>query len=191
MSEEVVLTGWTFSQVPIWATCDERLTDKAARVMAYLVWRQGNNPNCWPSIGKIAEDMHTSESTIRRALTSLEENGYVIIKHRSGRSSQYRIIAQPEGAAQYYPDTPTKNESTPLPKMGGAPTKNGTHNDRKEREKKTIERANAQSSSLDVLEIDLVDASDLRRDCPVCGAEILVQLLKTSAGECPGCGLPV
>lgn len=195
MTDQVILKGWTFSQVPIWATCDERISDKAARVMAYLVWRQGTNPTCWPSQDRIAQDMHCSGQTIHRAIQELEENGYVIVTPRPGRSNHYTVVAQPEGAAQYYPDetTPIKNDTPPLSKMIGAPIKNDTHNDSKEREKETIVSASAlagafpDSNGIYTAEMELM--SDEQVACTACQEPVVVERQPNSGGTCPHCGV--
>ena len=114
------LNGFTFSQVPVWATCDPRISDGAHRLLTYLVWRQGNSPNCWPKVSTIAGDMHTSEKTIRRRIDELERQGYLLVTERPGTSNLYHIIADPEGAPESYtPDRPTldKNDQTPRTKL--------------------------------------------------------------------------
>ena len=136
MTDNVTLTGWTFAQTPIWAICDDRLTDKAVRVFGYLYYRQGTNPDCWPSVNKIAEDMGCSHDTINRALKNLDDLGYVVIKHRQGRSSKYTVIAQPEGAADYHPDRKPHAKVREGSRKSALPTtrKNASQNDIHERE---------------------------------------------------------
>lgn len=98
--------GWVFSQVPIWVTCDATLSDGAHRAYCYLAWRQGHDDWCWPSVERMAADLHVSRTTARRHLRELESVGYVKTKPRVGRSSLYTVVADPRGASeQYTPDS--------------------------------------------------------------------------------------
>ncbi len=156
--------GWVFAQVPIWATCDPNISDGAHRLLTYLAWRQGNDSSCWPSISRMARDLHSSPKTIQRRLRELEEVGYLQTTHRKGRSSQYTLVADPNHASETYTPvngdrgprsdpTPTpvtsdqgpRSEPTPTPVTSvggprshptGTPVNPDTHDDKTEREEK-------------------------------------------------------
>lgn len=46
---------------------------------------------CWPSVARIAERTCLSERAVRLALRKLEELGYLVSHHRSGRSTWYTV----------------------------------------------------------------------------------------------------
>lgn len=102
--------GWVFSQIAIWVTCDATLSDGAHRVYCYLAWRQGRDSCCWPSVERMAADLHVSRATARRHLRELERVGYVKTQPRVGRSSLYTVVADPNGASDKYgPDARGQN----------------------------------------------------------------------------------
>lgn len=124
-------TGWTFSQVPIWITCDPRISAQAYRLLVYLAWRQGNDDYCWPSVSRIATDLGKSREAIRRRLRELERAGYLVTRLRIGSSSTYAIVPNPDGAADRYmprPRTPawgppTRPREGALGSEGGGPSR--------------------------------------------------------------------
>lgn len=159
--------GWVFAQTPIWATCDFNISDGAYRLFTYLDWRQGNDDYCWPSLARIARDLNLSRSTVRRRLRELEQAGYLITRHRVGRSSQYSLVADPDNASDKHTPTPGTPDGgqwfnpdgggrSNLPHSPGR--KDGTiaseatctsvgpdgHDDRKGQEKKDKEKQEAQ-----------------------------------------------
>ena len=62
---------------------DIELPSRARAVYMYLRDRADSEGKCWPGIKTIASDMRLSRSTVKRALTDLEQHGYL----RSGRIS--------------------------------------------------------------------------------------------------------
>ena len=49
----------------------------AIPVYMYLKDRSGSTGSCWPGIKAIAKDLNLSRSTVKRALTDLEQHGYL------------------------------------------------------------------------------------------------------------------
>ena len=118
--------GWTFSQTPIWMTCDDRISDHAHRLLVYLLWRQGKDDSCWPSLGRMARDLRVSRETIRRRLRELERAGYLVTRHRQGTSSRYTVMLDPGGAADEYMPAPNgKMTDPPAESRGGRPGPGG------------------------------------------------------------------
>lgn len=108
--------GWVFSQVPIWAACDPRIKDKAFRLLVYLVWRQGTDAGCWPSVNTISKDLGSTRRTVQRNLENLQELGYVERKERRGKSSVYFAIADPgDASGQFTPGAERQTKATPAP----------------------------------------------------------------------------
>ena len=56
---------------------DERLTHRARAVYMYLRDRADADGKCWPGVKRIASDLHLSRRTAQRALTDLEQAGYI------------------------------------------------------------------------------------------------------------------
>jgi len=140
---------WTFSQVPVSATCNSELSDGAYRLLAYLIWRQGNNGKSWPSIPCMAKDLGVSDDTVRRRLRELEQAGYVETTERSGRSSVYIVQSDPpvevqDEGTQDCGDSPGKSESAPLAKVQGRTI---LMNDTHERESENDNSAPEEKSS--------------------------------------------
>jgi len=66
----------------------------------YLKNRANKDKTCFPAIGTIAGDMKLSRRTVERALTDLEESGFLLREHRfrskGGKSSNlYWLIDDP------------------------------------------------------------------------------------------------
>lgn len=75
---------------------DLGLSHKAVAVYCYLANRADKNGECYPSVGRIAEDLNLSRCTVFRAFNELEENGLLEREaryHTQGgrRSSLYKI----------------------------------------------------------------------------------------------------
>ena len=73
------------------------LPHRAIAVYLYLESRANKGRTCYPAIGTIARDLHLSVSTVKRAITDLEREGFLRKKQRwrenGGRSSLlYEII---------------------------------------------------------------------------------------------------
>ena len=56
---------------------DTKLPSRARAVYMYLRDRADSEGKCWPGIKTIASDMRLSRSTVKRALTDLEQHGYL------------------------------------------------------------------------------------------------------------------
>ena len=56
---------------------DTLLPPRAVSVYMYLKDRSNSAGSCWPGIKTIARDMNLSRSTVKRALTDLEQHGYL------------------------------------------------------------------------------------------------------------------
>ena len=54
---------------------DTELPSRARAVYMYLRDRADSEGKCWPGIKTIASDMSLSRSTVKRALTDLEQHG--------------------------------------------------------------------------------------------------------------------
>lgn len=67
------------------------LPSRAVTVYLYLQKRANSEHQCWPSIRRIAADLHLSRRTVERALRDLERNGWVKAEQRwrenGGKSS--------------------------------------------------------------------------------------------------------
>ena len=50
---------------------------KAVMIYRYLLYRQGKNDRCFPSLKRIAVDNKCSVSTVKRALSELISKGYI------------------------------------------------------------------------------------------------------------------
>lgn len=68
---------------------DLLLPHRAKAVYMYLRDRSDGQRKCWPSIRTIADDLHLSRSTVKRALSELEQHGYLERqpRHRPNGSS--------------------------------------------------------------------------------------------------------
>ena len=56
---------------------EEHLSHREKTVYIYLRDRADASGVCWPGIKTIARDMNLSRSTVKRALTDLEQHGYL------------------------------------------------------------------------------------------------------------------
>lgn len=67
------------------------LPHRAIAVYLYLESRANKGRTCYPAIGTIARELHLSVSTVKRAITDLEREGFLRKKQRwrenGGRSS--------------------------------------------------------------------------------------------------------
>jgi DNA-binding MarR family transcriptional regulator len=62
-------------------------------VLYALGSRHGLDGRVYPSLGTLAADTGCSESTVKRAICSLTEGGFIAVKRggRTGRANEYRI----------------------------------------------------------------------------------------------------
>jgi len=56
---------------------DALLPHRAIPVYMYLKDRSSSTGSCWPGVKTIARDLNLSRSTVKRALTDLEQRGYL------------------------------------------------------------------------------------------------------------------
>ena len=72
---------------------DTELPSRARAVYMYLRDRADSEGKCWPGIKTIASDMRLSRSTVKRALTDLEQHGYLqkIPRYRDNGSSSKAV----------------------------------------------------------------------------------------------------
>ena len=70
---------------------EAELPHRAVAVYLYLKDRADQEGTCYPAIGTIAKELHLSISTVKRAISDLERNGFIRKKQRwrenGGRSS--------------------------------------------------------------------------------------------------------
>ena len=70
---------------------EAELPHRAVAVYLYLKDRANKDGSCYPAIGTIAKELHLSVSTVKRAISDLEKNGFIRKKQRwrenGGRSS--------------------------------------------------------------------------------------------------------
>ena len=78
---------------------DTELPSRARAVYMYLRDRADSEGKCWPGIKTIASDMRLSRSTVKRALTDLEQHGYLqkIPRYRDNGSSTSNLYSVPYG----------------------------------------------------------------------------------------------
>ena len=74
------------------------LPHRARAVYMYLHDRTDKEGKCYPAIGTIAKDLKLSRSTVKRAITDLEESGYLRKEPRwresGGKSSNLFYIVE-------------------------------------------------------------------------------------------------
>ena len=82
------------SPAEMW-NADTELPSRARAVYMYLRDRADSEGKCWPGIKTIASDMRLSRSTVKRALTDLEQHGYLqkIPRYRDNGSSTSNLYS--------------------------------------------------------------------------------------------------
>lgn len=75
------------------------LPHRAVSVYLYLADRANKENQCWPAIPTIAQELHLSISTVRRALRDLRKAGFVQTEQRyrvkGGKSSLLFTLKNP------------------------------------------------------------------------------------------------
>ena len=61
---------------------ESSLKSRALSILIYLIDRSNKELTCFPAIPTIAEQLHISVSTVKRALRELEDSGYIIREFR-------------------------------------------------------------------------------------------------------------
>jgi len=76
------------------------LPHRARAVYMYLHDRADKDGKCYPAIGTIARELKLSRSTVKRAITDLEQSGHLRKEQRcrenGGKSSNLYYIKQPD-----------------------------------------------------------------------------------------------
>ena len=62
------------------------------RFLADRLNKKSNDPVCWFSQGRLAKEFDCSRDYIGRLLRSLQDQGYLEVEHREGRSNVYRLL---------------------------------------------------------------------------------------------------
>lgn len=109
-------------------------------VLISLCDQSNDDGVCWPSIATIAERCSMGERTVQMHIQSLEREGYLSRKERSGTSSLIRInprrFCTPAESAPPQELHPTPAESAPHPrKICGGPPQNLHPNPKEPKEK--------------------------------------------------------
>lgn len=72
------------------------ISSRCVNVYLYLYQRANKEASCFPSINTICKDLKLSRSTVKRALTDLAKQGFLIRNERfrenGGRSSNLYIL---------------------------------------------------------------------------------------------------
>lgn len=75
------------------------LPHRAVAVYMYLRDRANKDGSCYPAINTIAHDLKISKSTVKRALSELEKDGYIRHERRyrktGGNSSNIYYVTRP------------------------------------------------------------------------------------------------
>ena len=76
------------------------LPNRAIAVYLYLRGRANREGVCWPAIPTMARELKMSESTIRRALRDLVQEGFLVIVERqrengADSSNRYKLREEP------------------------------------------------------------------------------------------------
>lgn len=78
------------------------LPHRARAVYMYLHDRADKDGKCYPAIGTIARELKLSRSTVKRAITDLEQSGRLRKEQRwrenGGKSSNLYFIKQPDSS---------------------------------------------------------------------------------------------
>ena len=89
-----------FSRLPAAAVCDDRLGDRAVRVLAALGVYVDRNGVCYPAIERMAERLGVTRQAVQQQIRKLEVAGYVTTNHRirsigGNRSNLYQLSYPP------------------------------------------------------------------------------------------------
>lgn len=91
------------------------LKSRALSVLIYLIDRSNKDLTCFPAIPTIAEQLHVSISTVKRALHELVDAGFIKKETRfreknRGQTSNLYILVQPEDVPAPTPITDKDND---------------------------------------------------------------------------------
>lgn len=94
------------------------LKSRALNVLLYLIDRTNKEMTCFPAISTIAEQLHISVSTVKRALKELEQAGFLRRDPRwrdnGGQSSNLYTLDAPAETLDLTP-APAREEACPDP----------------------------------------------------------------------------
>ena len=139
----------------------------------------------FPGHQTLADQLGATRQSVIRWLNSLRERGMIDWDNREGTSNWYYILGYENVQGGVTPVIQGCNTSdTP-------PCNTSDTRSRSIELDPITKRAASGDNEISVLEINLVDTTDLEHECPSCGGVILVQELRPSSGECPTCHLPV
>jgi predicted transcriptional regulator len=79
-----------YIQTPVSLLLDKSLNPTDKVVLQYLLWRQGDNQNCWPSIRTISKDLGLCRDTVQKSLERLSKTGFVSIDTPEKRGRGHR-----------------------------------------------------------------------------------------------------
>ena len=93
------------------------LKSRALSVLIYLIDRSNKDLTCFPAIPTMAEQLHVSISTVKRALHELVDAGFIKKETRfreknRGQTSNLYILVQPEDAPEPMPAPDMENDLT-------------------------------------------------------------------------------
>lgn len=93
------------------------LKSRALSVLIYLIDRSNKDLTCFPAIPTMAEQLHVSISTVKRALHELVDAGFIKKETRfreknRGQTSNLYILVQPEDVPASTPITDKENDDT-------------------------------------------------------------------------------
>ena len=102
------------------------LKSRALSVLIYLIDRSNKDLTCFPAIPTMAEQLHVSISTVKRALHELVDAGFIKKEPRfrektRGQTSNLYILVQPEDVPEPIPASDMENDVTDAQKAAGQP----------------------------------------------------------------------
>ena len=129
-AENLMASGWTWSQISARAILETRLSDGAFRLLTYLCWRMNKADGMsWPSHASVVEDMGIkSAQTVRNRCKELEGLGWLKVHPREGQSNLYEVTIPQNRLEQTAPpsssiDPPRPTNLTPTPQTSLTLTK--------------------------------------------------------------------
>lgn len=114
--------GWTFGKLPIDLMTDGEISPAAKVYYAYLSFRQGTDPDCWPSDARAAADLGMSSRTIIRLRKELESARWIEVKRTLGRVNRYNTREQPLTQVSRADGPTTDTDVTPTTDTDVTPT---------------------------------------------------------------------
>lgn len=108
------------------------LKSRALSVLIYLIDRSNKDLTCFPAIPTMAEQLHVSISTVKRALHELVDAGFIKKEPRfreknRGQTSNLYILVQPEDVPEPIPASDMENVMLQTHrKRQGSPARYGT-----------------------------------------------------------------